>query len=251
MTHDSPIDVGRFQGALDVVFDLPLATVGSRGLAHLVDLLIYVFITLALAAGATIMSAALPPALCTYIWASFVIITFVLYWGLWTTFEIAMEGQSPGKRLLGLRVVALDGSSAEPVAIMLRNLGRFVDFLPGVYGIGLLVMVVQHQSRRVGDLLGGTVVVRDVTQVEAPTMRNWPSRFSPADVALLESFFDGFKSLDTERQEPLADKILQWLKATQPDFVGEIPPMESSTDTIFRLFGAYSPTRDHNLKWLR
>jgi uncharacterized RDD family membrane protein YckC len=75
-------------------------------------------------------------------------------------FEWLWDGQTPGKRWLGMRVLHTDGMPAGTWAIMVRNMLRFVDFLPASYGLGAFVALVNPHNRRIGDLVAGTVVAR-------------------------------------------------------------------------------------------
>ncbi len=76
-------------------------------------------------------------------------------------FEIAWRGQTPGKRLLGLRVLSRDGGPARGGQLFLRNALRLVDFLPFGYFAGLTAMLFSRDGQRLGDLVGGTVVARE------------------------------------------------------------------------------------------
>jgi hypothetical protein len=71
------------------------------------------------------------------------------------------NGQSPGKRWAGLRVIRADGTPITLSESLIRNLARLVDFLPAAYGIGVVTMFIDKQSRRLGDLAAGTLVVLD------------------------------------------------------------------------------------------
>lgn len=68
--------------------------------------------------------------------------------------------QTAGKVLMGLRVVALDGSTAPRGAIVLRNILRIIDALPFLYIAGLVSIAVTKRHQRIGDLAANTVVVR-------------------------------------------------------------------------------------------
>jgi uncharacterized RDD family membrane protein YckC len=76
-------------------------------------------------------------------------------------FELFTKGQTPGKRFLHLRVVSERGTPAPAGSIILRNLFRIVDFLPVFYIAGGIVTLLNTQNRRLGDLVAGTVVVRE------------------------------------------------------------------------------------------
>lgn len=92
------------------------------------------------------------------LWA---ILAFAMLWGYYLLFELLWSGQSPGKRLFGLRVVREGGRPLDFSASALRNLVRIVDFLPFGYGLGLLSVFVDRRARRLGDLAAGTLVVRE------------------------------------------------------------------------------------------
>ena len=89
------------------------------------------------------------------------IATFVLQWGYYMIFEIATNGQSPGKRALGLRVIKVQGYPISFSDSAIRNIVRIVDMLPFAYGIGLLTMLLNKNWQRLGDLAAGTLVVKE------------------------------------------------------------------------------------------
>lgn len=84
---------------------------------------------------------------------------FALSWFYPVAFELLWDGSTPGKRALGLQVVHDDGTPVGPTASLLRNLVRFADFLPACYGFGLASCLLTRDSRRLGDLTAGTLVV--------------------------------------------------------------------------------------------
>lgn len=89
----------------------------------------------------------------------FLIGLFVAEWFYPVLFEVLGSGATPGKRLLGLRVLHDDGTPVGWVASILRNLLRFADLMPGFFGAGLLVSLCHPEGKRIGDLAAGTVVV--------------------------------------------------------------------------------------------
>jgi len=102
--------------------------------------------------------------------------TFVITSGYFMVFEILWNGQTPGKRLVGLRVIRESGYPIRPVDAVIRNLVRIVDWLPLVYGVGVLVMLLNQRSRRLGDFASGTIVVREAA---------WPAvAFAPPAAAV-------------------------------------------------------------------
>ena len=88
------------------------------------------------------------------------IIVFALFWGYYMVFEVTTNGQSLGKRALGLRVIKEEGYPIGFADSAIRNLVRIVDFLPFFYGAGLLAMLINKDWRRLGDLAAGTLVVK-------------------------------------------------------------------------------------------
>ena len=88
------------------------------------------------------------------------IVVFALFWGYYMAFEIITNGQSPGKRLLGLRVMKVGGYPISFADSAIRNLVRVVDFLPFCYCIGLTTMLINGNWQRLGDLAAGTLVVK-------------------------------------------------------------------------------------------
>ncbi len=97
--------------------------------------------------------------------AAAALLLFAIVWGYYIVFETLWDGQTPGKRVAGTRVVRLDGGSAGFREAAVRNLVRFADFLPLGYGIGVAVMFADRHTRRLGDLAAGTVVVREQRRV--------------------------------------------------------------------------------------
>lgn len=84
---------------------------------------------------------------------------FLIEWLLPVVFEVRWRGQTPGKRILHLAVVHDDGTPVSWEASLARNTLRFVDFLPLFYATGFVSMLMTRESKRLGDLVAGTVVV--------------------------------------------------------------------------------------------
>ncbi|MEJ8855067.1 RDD family protein [Variovorax robiniae] len=84
---------------------------------------------------------------------------FALEWLYPVVFELSRRGATPGKRVMGLRVVMDSGLPVTPAAALIRNLLRTADFLPAFYGAGLTSMLLRRDSKRLGDLAAGTLVV--------------------------------------------------------------------------------------------
>jgi uncharacterized RDD family membrane protein YckC len=91
--------------------------------------------------------------------AFWLILAFVLEWFYPVIFELSPSGATPGKRLLGLKVVMDDGLPITPAASLTRNLLRVADFLPLCYGFAIVSMLTRTDCKRLGDLASGTLVV--------------------------------------------------------------------------------------------
>src|SRR5262245_58154181 len=87
------------------------------------------------------------------------ITAFFVEWLLPAWFETNWNGQTPGKRAFGIAVLNDDGTPVRWPGALTRNLLRAVDFLPLLYGIGLVAMLCNRDFKRLGDLAAGTVVV--------------------------------------------------------------------------------------------
>jgi uncharacterized membrane protein SpoIIM required for sporulation/uncharacterized RDD family membrane protein YckC len=94
--------------------------------------------------------------------ASLIFIYFAAFWGYFALFEALAGGRTPGKRRVGIRVVMDTGHPITFQAAVIRNLVRIVDAQPvASYGVGLVAVLVHPVHKRLGDLVAGTIVVRD------------------------------------------------------------------------------------------
>ncbi len=84
---------------------------------------------------------------------------FALTIGYGIYFELRSHGQTPGKRVMELRVIDVSGHQLEPGQIILRNLMRAVDSLPVLYLVGGITTLFNRNSQRIGDLVANTCVV--------------------------------------------------------------------------------------------
>ena len=87
------------------------------------------------------------------------VLMFALEWLYPTVFEARFHGATPGKRACKLAVLRDDGTPVDWGAAFIRNTVRVIDFLPLLYGVGILCMFFTRDGKRLGDLAAGTVVV--------------------------------------------------------------------------------------------
>jgi uncharacterized RDD family membrane protein YckC len=96
-----------------------------------------------------------------WILAAVIFLNFLLIWGYFALFEGLWRGQTPGKRVMKLRVIKDSGRQITFFEALARNLLRFVDYLPGLYLVGVITMLCNKRNKRLGDLAAGTVVVHE------------------------------------------------------------------------------------------
>ncbi len=106
--------------------------------------------------------------------AVLIIVLFLIFSGYFVLFEWLWNGQTPGKRLLKLRVIREDGRPITLWEALARNLLRIFDAVPGfvlpVYSVGLITIFMNKRDQRIGDMFAGTVVIRERSD-EAPTFQ--------------------------------------------------------------------------------
>jgi len=148
------------------------------------------------------------------------LVLFGLEWGYYVLCESLGNGQSPGKRFAGLRVIDEAGCPATFLAIVLRNLLRAADALPFTYAVGLLVMSGDRRFRRLGDWVAGTMVVVETRARAATALRIDPPpsereleplpldlRLSGSDLDAIEAFLRRERTLGVLRGRELAEMI--------------------------------------------
>ena len=136
-----------------------LAGVGSRSIAFFFDYLIVGVVSFVLFVITIGLATTLGVGMAVAIW---MLLTFALFWFYFAGFEIAWDGQTPGKRLMGLRVQKVGGYPIAWTDAVIRNLLRnLIDLAAFVMPVGLLVMIFHRRHQRIGDLAAGTVVVRE------------------------------------------------------------------------------------------
>jgi uncharacterized RDD family membrane protein YckC/uncharacterized membrane protein SpoIIM required for sporulation len=160
-----------------VVLDLEIAGIGSRALAAVLDMLILMAAGIALLTILVILASygigvGRPGAILLMLGS------FLAWNGYFILFEGLRRGQTPGKRIAGIRVVMDTGHAVTFGAAVARNLLRVADFLPPPYLIGVLLVAFHPRAKRLGDMVAGTVVSRDRPQ-EALSARSAPTEPEP------------------------------------------------------------------------
>lgn len=166
-----------------VQLEFALASIGNRFLAVAVDHFIQYFIIFLIAwtafsllgpsgLGAVGGAEAIFSEMPKWTVAVLIIAIFLAFASYFIVFEWLWNGQTPGKRLLKLRVIREDGRPLTLWEAIARNLLRICDAIPGfvlpVYSVGLIVIFLSEKDQRLGDIFAGTVVIRERLD-EAPT----------------------------------------------------------------------------------
>jgi uncharacterized RDD family membrane protein YckC len=214
----------------------PVAGIGSRFVAllvdHLIQALIYLLIVIAFALMLSGSSSAKAEGeldtAAKWVVAAFVFLNFCLIFGYFALFEAFWHGQTPGKRLMKLRVIKDSGRQITLFESLARNLLRFVDILPGFYFAGVITMLCNRKNKRLGDLAAGTLVVhelpvddrsadaflsgenffaREEPQPDAALPADAIARLDTADLHVMETFFARALDLDMQTRAAMAARI--------------------------------------------
>ncbi len=222
-----------------IAFSFELAGIGSRFLAVAIDLAIQAGIVVLLFWGFYLIgthqsaghdhlvkSAAAETRLVRNLVIAIVVtIVFVVFFGYFIVFEALWNGQTPGKRALGLRVVRDGGYPIDFTASLVRNLIRVGELALGFYAISALVAILSPENKRVGDVAAGTIVVRDA-RMQRPeeflrTIVSEPQYSATAylsgeERALVKRFLDRRDVLDANRRAALASQIARRVRERLP-----------------------------------
>lgn len=218
-----------------VVLSYTIAGLGSRVYAALIDLIICGLAMIGFVIGIVILIARNPINVSagpspSAAWATAIIILmlFAILWGYYLLFEGLNDGQTPGKRLLRLRAVRDGGYSIGFSASAVRNLMRIVDLQPVfTYAVGIGSILVTKSGKRLGDIVAGTIVVRETlvgqpvlptTASDQPTSAASPvsAQLTDAEFALLERWAERRMSLDPQRRHELTAQVGARLRHALP-----------------------------------
>jgi uncharacterized RDD family membrane protein YckC len=240
-----------------------LANVGNRFLAAAIDHLIQAglgFVVLVLAGAFN--RGGLFSSMGVWAAALTVLVIFAIYWGYFVAFETLWSGQTPGKRIMRLRVVREDGRPVRFFEVFIRNLLRLtLDFQPfPTYAVGVVSIIFSARSKRAGDFVAGTVVVKErateapslaeiinISNVEQQRMeRATPAPFNADTRLLAESDLHAVKIFLKRRYEltptnrtALAVRLAQPIAAKLGIAVGQLSP-EAVLEEIERQHRAQS-----------
>ncbi|MCA9816528.1 MAG: RDD family protein [Candidatus Obscuribacterales bacterium] len=209
----------------NVDLHLELAGIGNRILAYLIDMTIVAMILLLLgmmdmaiylAATYFKLPTEAKETLVMTISVVAIFVSFFLFFGYHIFFEGTWQGQSPGKRLAGIRVIENNGQPVSWSSVFIRNIVRVFD--NGMMLIGLLTMLINKNEKRLGDLAAGTLVIRErkseLTGENIPMLTKAKveplldiGRISTDDYDLLARFLKRRKGLSASHRPVIASRL--------------------------------------------
>jgi len=169
--------------------------------------------------------------------AILVVVVFLVYWGYFLFFELWMNGQTPGKKYMRIRVVQQEGRAVSFDSIAVRNLLRAVDGV-GVYAVAGIVMFATRKMQRLGDLAAGTVVISEEVpdysakqdkkqkvfdDMPATAAALQETHLTPQEYRLLHSYWLRREQLTLEARYQLLPKLLRPIL----ERMGTLPPENS------------------------
>src|SRR5579875_1642195 len=235
-----------------VALEFPVAGIGSRFVALLLDhiiqfgtiIVLVLVVTAIMAAGGEHAQDRLAG---KWFIAGVTFIFFLIIWGYFALFEAFWHGQTPGKRAMKLRVIKDTGRQITLFEALARNLLRFIDYLPSLYRAGAITMLCNKRSKRLGDLAAGTIVVheradeqpllwtgtaqrapglfannsmqspldpwRPTSPVDAIFPPDAVARLTQQDLVVIEAFFSRALDLPLETRAAMAYRILAEMSA--------------------------------------
>ena len=209
-----------------VVLDFELAGVGSRTLAALADWLIVGVLALV-----AVVTLSFWREISTWVFALQLLLLYGIVWGYFSCFEGLRRGQTPGKRWMGIRVIRDTGHAVTFADAAARSLLLPVDLF---CMLGLFLIAIHPRAKRLGDLVAGTVVVRDQPAVAAVTAEQrvphdeeslGPALLSDGEFRLLREW----SHRAAELPAPVRDRLARDLVSR----IGERFPERDASDLAF------------------
>lgn len=212
---DGTVKVASVTG-IDV--DLRIAGPGARSYAFLIDLHIRALVALVwfFGVGYLYLSTAtsvptLDPRQNIELAFYVVVPAIALYVLYHPVIEVLMHGRTPGKRIAGVRIARRDGGTPGVGALLVRNLFRLIDSLPGIYAIGLVATLVTREAVRIGDIAAGTLLIYDGARADRDFSALTPKgvdRIGLAQTELVRDLLARWQGLQPAARRELAVRVL-------------------------------------------
>lgn len=199
-----------------------LAGLGSRALAHFVDGLIILALIYVMLIASALFGAPLGQEGSQIVMGIFFLVFSLVPFAYFIFFEGFWNGQTLGKKMVGIRVRMADGTPITFGASTARNLLRVADFLPALYFLGTVAMFVNPKLQRIGDLIAGTIVTHEIRVVTSFSIAPHRVGIHPlehlvgelrnmtdAQYNVLRRYCDRFPELPNDVQDHLTNSV--WL----------------------------------------
>jgi uncharacterized RDD family membrane protein YckC len=220
----------RIETPEQIDFDLEVAGPGSRFVAQLIDWIIKWLVLLGIGLAALFAIVAMhgngpeawPIAMQNLVIAVTITFAFAFFFGYDIYYEGQCNGQTPGKSHAGIRVVRDTGGPIDAKAAAIRNVVGLADFLPGLYLLGGVTMLLNSRAQRLGDLAAGTIVIREPRESAPDEVEEWIKEWAsdafvfgaehldgcgPKDVHVIHSLFARLESLESRQQRQLTESL--------------------------------------------
>lgn len=237
--------------------EFELAGLGSRFMAHAIDLLVigvilisfWVFLVLGPLAFMVREAFSSAETFGSYGIALMILISFAVLWGYYFLLEGYYQGTTIGKKMMGIRVMREDGLPIGFYESAVRNFVRAADaFPPPTYFLGGIVMHMDSTGKRLGDMVAGTIVIRESfpKTIESRTGAAWAARVEKGhsrkplslpggnvtvkQMDLIEQYLNRRTTFPIERRQELA----QTMAAPLWKISGRDKPEETSLSAILK-----------------
>ncbi len=229
-----------------VRLDYVLADVGSRAAALALDFAIIVATMLLVGIIAAQIGDLADILADWFARPMFYVLVFLALWGYFMLFEALWDGRTPGKRVLGLRVVHTGGEPVTFHGSVLRNLIRVIDLQPAVSGMaGAVCILANKRAQRLGDLVAGTVVVQDAGGSELLGAGELPPGRVGRPVLSVEQFelLAGYMARREGLASDIRRRVAQSLRSALADTIEEDPKHRTRTadENLVRLYEEEAP----------
>ncbi len=250
------VDV-RIETPEQIELSLEIAGLGSRFVARVIDWLIKWSILLVIGLLAVVVGGLLGATLAAKTLVSVLgMLVFALFYSFLLGFDIYFEvrhnGQTPGKKYMGIRVLREGGAPMEFRSACVRNLIGIADFLPVFYLLGGLIVLLSPRGQRLGDMAAGTIVIREralqppeeldeeingLALSELTFTAEQLKACSPADRHILRSFFQRYPQMELQARDQLAYRLMKTFQkkmAYQPPIPNNRSDPEAFLASLYR-----------------
>jgi uncharacterized RDD family membrane protein YckC len=218
-TVENQVESSTVDKGTRIAVELPIAGLGTRSYAFLIDWHVRVLIALGWVSVVMLLFAVYGldhsinnP---TFIYTASIPagLVYLIYQPL---VEIVMRGSSPGKRMAKVRIVATDGHTPTMSALLIRNVFRIVDSLPLCYTVGIVCCLATDKHVRCGDLAAGTLLVHLPEDEERSTaddsLDDDHGSLNPQQIGIIKSLLARWDDLESHSRVELAHRLLAKLE---------------------------------------